>query len=99
MDRHRFSGLLFEPYDHRELSKHVITLLSDTDLRRRFGRNGRTIVENEYSLDKHGSTLLDLYRLVRDEARVSGIVASGAPSAWQSSLQHTRHTSPDAQTH
>jgi glycosyltransferase involved in cell wall biosynthesis len=56
------TGLLFQPADRRDLSAKIQTMMNDLELRRRFGRLGRKVVESEYSLDGHGHTLLSLYQ-------------------------------------
>jgi glycosyltransferase involved in cell wall biosynthesis len=56
------TGLLFQPADRRDLSAKIRTMMNDLELRRRFGRLGRKVVESEYSLDSHGHTLLSLYQ-------------------------------------
>jgi glycosyltransferase involved in cell wall biosynthesis len=55
------TGLLFDPGDVVQLSEKVRTLLVDRSRREVFGRNARKTVENEYSLEEHGATLLSLY--------------------------------------
>jgi glycosyltransferase involved in cell wall biosynthesis len=55
------TGLLFEHGKSRDLSLRLSALLKDGDLRRRLGRNARRIVETDFSLRKHGETLVSLY--------------------------------------
>ncbi len=69
------TGLLFEPKNTGELSRHIGTLLDDASLRTKFGTAARRIVETEYSLAKHGATLQSLYEsliapVVRTPARI-----------------------------
>jgi glycosyltransferase involved in cell wall biosynthesis len=59
--RHERNGLLFEPKNAAELSRQVRTLLADRELRKRFGREARRIVDAEYSIQRHAATLLSLY--------------------------------------
>jgi glycosyltransferase involved in cell wall biosynthesis len=59
---HGQTGLLFEPKNTQQLSSHIRMLLSDSDLRRKFGREARRIAETEYSLERHGAALLSLYQ-------------------------------------
>lgn len=59
--RHDATGFLFEPKNVLELSSHIKVLLGDADLRVRFGREARRIVETEHSIERHGSELLSLY--------------------------------------
>lgn len=59
--RHGRTGLLFEPKNAQQLSSHIRTMLSDPDLRRKFGAEARKVAETEYSLERHGAALLSLY--------------------------------------
>ena len=59
--RDRKTGLLFEPKDTQQLSDCIRLLLGDSDLRIKLGREARRIAETEYSLERHGATLLSLY--------------------------------------
>jgi glycosyltransferase involved in cell wall biosynthesis len=56
------TGFLFQAADRRELSGKIQVMMDDLELRRRFGRLGRKVVESDYSLESHGRTLLSLYR-------------------------------------
>jgi glycosyltransferase involved in cell wall biosynthesis len=56
------TGFLFQPADRRELSAKMKTIMSDRELRGRFGQAGRKVAESDYSLDGHGRALLSLYR-------------------------------------
>jgi glycosyltransferase involved in cell wall biosynthesis len=55
------TGFLFNPKDAQELSSRIRTLLGDSDLRKKFGREARRIAETQYSLTRHGASLLSLY--------------------------------------
>ncbi|MDF0578241.1 glycosyltransferase family 4 protein [Bradyrhizobium yuanmingense] len=55
------TGLLCDPGDAIQLSERIGALLIDRGRREVFGRNARTIIENEYSLEDHGSALFSLY--------------------------------------
>jgi glycosyltransferase involved in cell wall biosynthesis len=59
--RHGVTGLLSTPGEPAELSAHIELLLADRELRKRFGRQAREVVEREYSLQQHGAALLSLY--------------------------------------
>jgi polysaccharide pyruvyl transferase CsaB len=61
---HGVSGLLFEPGDTETLARHLITLASDSDLRRRFGRKLYEKTKNEYSLEATCRTQLEIYESV-----------------------------------
>jgi glycosyltransferase involved in cell wall biosynthesis len=70
--RHGRTGLLFEPKDARELSGHIRTLLEDSNLRRRLGREARSTIESEYSIQKHGAALLALYESLTSDRSKTG---------------------------
>lgn len=70
--RHGETGFLFTPKNTQELSSHISTLLGDSDLRKKFGGEARRIVETQYSLTRHGASLIALYE--------SLIAASKTPS-------------------
>jgi glycosyltransferase involved in cell wall biosynthesis len=70
------TGLLFEPNNFQQLSNCIRTLLRDSDLRKKFGRQGRRIAETEYSLQRHGAALLSLYRSLTASSRTSSKVGS-----------------------
>jgi len=77
------TGLLFRPKDRRDLSERIRHLLQNAELRRRFGRAGRKVVEDEYSLAVHGRKLLTLYETLANRheltapARLQGQQATG----------------------
>lgn len=74
--RHGQTGLLFEPKNAQQLSSHIRTMLSDRDLRKKFGNEARKVTETEYSLERHGAALLSLYENLTAPtaalARISG---------------------------
>lgn len=55
------TGFLFNPTSRQELSSCIRLLLDNSDLRRKLGREARRIVETQYSLTRHGASLLSLY--------------------------------------
>jgi glycosyltransferase involved in cell wall biosynthesis len=60
------TGLLFEPGDAGELRRHVSHLMGDASLRARMGAAGRIRAERQFSIEKHNTNLIDIYRsLVR----------------------------------
>jgi glycosyltransferase involved in cell wall biosynthesis len=63
------TGLLFEPKNTQQLSNRIRMLLGDSDLREKFGRRARRIVETEYSLERHGAALLSLYESLTAEIK------------------------------
>ena len=85
--RHGTTGLLFEPKDTQELASRIRMLLGDPDLRVRLGREGRRIVETEYSLEKHGAALLSLYESSDPDTQRSWIVRMDL-TAIRTSIAH-----------
>lgn len=74
--RHGQTGLLFEPKNTQQLSSYIRTLLSDPDLRRKFGNQARKVAEEEYSLARHGAAVLSLYEsLIAPAGTISGFAA------------------------
>ncbi len=74
--RHGQVGFLFEPRNAQQLSSHIRTLLSDPDLRKRFGYEARKIAEREYSLERHGAAVLSLYQSLAAPVRSLSRVGS-----------------------
>jgi glycosyltransferase involved in cell wall biosynthesis len=66
---HDDTGFLFEPKNTHELCGRIRMLLDDSDLRKRFGRRARRIVETEHSLTAHGAALLSLYENLTAEIK------------------------------
>ena len=60
--RERENGLLVPPGDADALAAAINRLLDARDLRIRFGRAGRLIVEQEFSLDRMVEGNLEVYR-------------------------------------
>lgn len=73
--RHGRSGLLFEPGNTQQLSSQIKALLSDPDLRKKFGSEARKIAETEYSLERHGAAILSLYESLTAPVGVASRVA------------------------
>lgn len=73
--RHGRTGLLFEPKNTQQLSSQIKALLSDSDLRRKFGNEARKIAETEYSLERHGAALLSLYQSLTAPAEALSRIA------------------------
>lgn len=63
------TGFLFRPKNMQELSSHIRLLLSDSDLRRKFGAAARRIVETQFSLARHGASLLSLYASLTETSK------------------------------
>lgn len=66
---HGETGLLFPPGDHEALARGLKALISDADLRRRYGAAGRRRAEQRFSMERHIDALLGLYVAVLDRAK------------------------------
>jgi len=62
MVRPNQTGLLARVGDVEDLSGQIYTLVGDPEQRLRLGRNGRRLIEAEFSLDHQKHGYLDLYR-------------------------------------
>lgn len=60
--RHGKNGLLVPPRDSAALALALRQLIEDASLRRRYGRNGRAMAEQEFSVDHVSLETLALYR-------------------------------------
>lgn len=58
------TGLLFDAGDVNQLRNCVDRLMADPSLRTAMGNAARLRVENEFSLDKHNSGLMEIYKSV-----------------------------------
>jgi glycosyltransferase involved in cell wall biosynthesis len=67
---HAKTGLLFRPGDTTALKDCLVCLMDDPILRRRYGNAARARAENQFSLEKHNSALLQLYLTVTQGSRV-----------------------------
>jgi protein-tyrosine-phosphatase len=63
--RHRETGLLVPPADPRALADACLELSERGDWARQLGAQAKIVVENEFSHDRNGAMLSDLYRGVR----------------------------------
>lgn len=55
------ANLLFPPRDYQALAETILVLLEDDSLREDYGRKSRKIAEEEYSWEKVGERILDIY--------------------------------------
>lgn len=68
--RANVNALLVPPQDPAALADAIERLADDAELRRRYGAAGRTLVENEFSQQRIGREIVDLYdRLLRPKSR------------------------------
>ncbi|MBI3432266.1 MAG: glycosyltransferase family 4 protein [Hydrogenophilales bacterium] len=58
------TGFLFEAGNVDDLRTRLDQLMGDGDLRRRLGDNARHRVETDFSLDRHNTCLLDIYKSI-----------------------------------
>ncbi len=66
--RHEHNGLLVPPADSEALYEALATLLADADLRALYGKNGRALVESDFSIAQMAKRNAALYREVLTEA-------------------------------
>jgi glycosyltransferase involved in cell wall biosynthesis len=59
--KHRITGLLVQPEDHREIANAIVELLYNNDLRATIIENARSLVNNEYYLKKNVYKLVSLF--------------------------------------
>ena len=77
--RHRESGLLVPPNDPRALADACLELARDRQFASRLGARARRLVADEFSHDRNGQALVDVYRAVwRPSPRRIGVLALGA---------------------
>jgi len=62
--RHRETALLAPESDYEAIAKHIIRLSSDSNLRSELGRNGRSSVEENFSISRHSEKMTRLYKNV-----------------------------------
>ena len=58
-----FNGILIEPKNSKQLATAIVTLITSTDLRHKYGLNGRKLVQSKFSLDIINRQTLELYNL------------------------------------
>jgi glycosyltransferase involved in cell wall biosynthesis len=73
------TGFLFGSKNRREMSDRIQHLLQNPDLRKQFGRVGRKVIEDEYSLEVHGRTLLALYETLSQRHALSAKPHASSP--------------------
>jgi glycosyltransferase involved in cell wall biosynthesis len=64
--RHQENGLLVPPRDGHALASALRTLIRDSELRLSMGRNGRSLAENEFSLERVIKENFKLYERILD---------------------------------
>ena len=58
---HRATGLLVGPGDHEHLASACLELAADRDFAHAIGARGREVVEQGFSRERNGETLLNMY--------------------------------------
>lgn len=61
------SGFMVSPEDYTAYAERIICLLSDSDLCRRMGNEGRRQVEGKYNWEQESKKLLDMYKELLDK--------------------------------
>jgi glycosyltransferase involved in cell wall biosynthesis len=74
--RNGVNGLLVPVRDAAALAEAILRLLNDPELRARMGREGRRIVEQEFSLEIVIRRTLELYDRIFDDSTVAAAGAS-----------------------
>jgi glycosyltransferase involved in cell wall biosynthesis len=59
--KHNVNGFLTEPRDELDLAQWIMTLLSDPELRNRFGEEGRRRLRTEYTWPRIAQRVIQLY--------------------------------------
>lgn len=62
--RDRFNGYMVKPGDYPGLARHIVDLLEDTDQFRLFGKTGREIAVESFSIDRMVAAHRNIYRNV-----------------------------------
>ena len=65
--REKENGLLAEPGNSEDLYEKIFYLLKNPIIALKYGLNGRKIVENEFTKEKHINCLMDIYRQILDK--------------------------------
>ncbi len=74
------------PLDDAEaLADAIDRLALDPELRRKFGAAGRELVELKFSSQRIGRDVVDLYRRLLEQARLSRSIANGATARGKES--------------
>lgn len=77
--QHGATGLLFEPGNGEMLSGHLATIMEDAGKRREYGAAGRKRIEDRFSLEKHNTQLMEVYKslLERRAIAVDSVASRG----------------------
>jgi len=69
--RHKVEGMLISPGDRNALAASMLSILENADLRRRYGKNSRDRIVNDYSLNNTALLTINLYEQILREGRTS----------------------------
>jgi glycosyltransferase involved in cell wall biosynthesis len=72
MVREAENGFLISSGDADAAASHILTLAHDPELRNRFGKHGRALVEAEYSMDVLSTRIVSLYESLNNTSAKSG---------------------------
>lgn len=83
---HSFNGLLVSPRDEQGLADACLQLACDRGWAQTLGARGKQLVEREFSREKNGAVLMEVYRqlVLRPAAtssRISAVVPAGSRSS------------------
>ena len=65
--RDKINGILIDKEDSQQLADSIIFLLSNRDILKKYGDNGRLIVENNYTWDRITANFVNLYQKLYNE--------------------------------
>ena len=60
------TGLLFERGNSEDLKKKIIFLLDHPEIAKKYGNNGRKIIEKKFSKEDHIKKLIKIYKEIRN---------------------------------
>lgn len=79
------TGLLFEPGNVEDLTKKILLLYQDKDLRERLGKNALRKAKEHHSLEEYYSSLVKIYEsLLNSERKTTTDIHSVSTKAYQS---------------
>lgn len=67
---HEESGMLFNEYQEKEMADCILTLVRDSEMRDRLGKNARKIIDESFGVDRMALEIGSLYKSVLEESTV-----------------------------
>jgi len=86
---HGTTGFLVEERDCKALAEHILILLKDAELRKRFGRAGREAMLRQFDLEQCTRRLEKVYWRVLDADRPQGGTSDGTVPRWNPVSSHS----------